>query len=70
MLQSQLTYVYPVHYPTRDLLRRLDLLKQGVTIFIITQMMLVWNIFSLYEYTTKAKYYIATLIEYIQYFSE
>ena len=28
---------YPVHYPTRDLLRRLGLLKQGVTIFIITQ---------------------------------
>ena len=27
---------YPVHYPTRDLLRRLGLLKQGVTIFIIT----------------------------------
>ena len=30
--------LYPVHYPTRDLLRRLGLLKQGVTIFIITQM--------------------------------
>ena len=25
-----------VHYPTRDLLRRLGLLEQGVTIFIIT----------------------------------
>ena len=26
---------YPVHYPTRDLLRRLGLLKQGFTNFTI-----------------------------------
>ena len=29
------------HYPTRDLLRRLGLLKQGVTIFIISHMILI-----------------------------
>ena len=28
----------PIHYPTRGLLGRLGLLKQGVTIFIVTQM--------------------------------
>ena len=29
------------HYPTRYLLRRLGLLKQGVTIFIISHMILI-----------------------------
>ena len=29
-------YTFPVHYPTRGLLRGLGLLKQGVTIFTIT----------------------------------
>ena len=30
-----LKVLFPVHYPTRDLLRMLGLLKQGVTIFIV-----------------------------------
>ena len=35
-IQKEDAYIHPVHYPTRDLLGRLGLLKQGVTIFIIT----------------------------------
>ena len=36
-LYHKSTKLHPVHYPTRDLLRRLGLLKQGVTIFAIRQ---------------------------------
>ena len=50
--------VFIIHYPIRDLLRRLDLLTQGVTSFTITQLTSAFTTqyISTYVYSFKFKF--------------